>query len=128
MSKPLCMTPRLLGSFPNAWTHALSGYQSQSQWTTCCVGTYPSVLTHKITTRPTVETRNSLQAVAQREAENTRVQLRKHHQTSVKKGKFGKHSIETEEVRLYLHRPRVEHRARIADLFVGSCVSYSSKN
>ena len=52
------------------------------------------------TARPTVETRNSLQTVAQREAESTRVQLRKHHQTSVKKGKFEKHSIELEEVRL----------------------------
>jgi len=47
--------------------------------------------------KPTVETRNSLQTVAQREAESTRVQLRKHHQASVKKGKFGKHSIEQEE-------------------------------
>jgi ribosome recycling factor len=50
--------------------------------------------------RPTVETRNSLQTVAQREAENTRVQLRKHHQASIKKGKFGKHSVEMEEVRV----------------------------
>ena len=49
--------------------------------------------------RPTVEARNGLQTVAQREAENTRVQLRKHHQTSVKKAKLGKHSIEMEEVR-----------------------------
>jgi len=39
--------------------------------------------------------------VAQREAENTRVQLRKHHQASVKKGKFGKHSVELEEVRIF---------------------------
>ena len=50
------------------------------------------------TTRPTVEARNSMQTIAQREAENTRVQLRKHHQASVKKGKFGKHSLETEGV------------------------------
>jgi len=47
--------------------------------------------------KPTVEARNSLQTVAQREAENTRVQLRKHFQASVKKGKFGKHSVELEE-------------------------------
>jgi len=60
------------------------------------------MLTDTLTARPTVETRNSLQTVAQREAESTRVQLRKHHQTSVKKGKFGKHSIELEEVRLPL--------------------------
>ena len=59
------------------------------------------MLTTPCTARPTVETRNSLQAVAQREAEDTRVQLRKHHQTSVKKGKFGKHSIEMEEVRFF---------------------------
>ena len=55
---------------------------------------------YTFTPRPTVETRNSLQTVAQREAESTRIQLRKHHQASVKKGKFGKHSIELEEVRL----------------------------
>jgi len=47
--------------------------------------------------KPTVETRNSVQTAAQREAENTRVQLRKHHQASVKKGKFEKRSIEMEE-------------------------------
>jgi len=46
--------------------------------------------------KPTVEARNNIQTIAQREAENTRVQLRKHHQTSVKKGKFGKHSLEME--------------------------------
>ena len=50
------------------------------------------------TTRPTVDARNSIQTIAQREAENTRVQLRKHHQASVKKGKFGKHSLEMEAV------------------------------
>jgi len=46
--------------------------------------------------KPTVEARNTIQTIAQREAENTRVQLRKHHQASVKKGKFGKHSFEME--------------------------------
>jgi len=61
------------------------------------------MLTCTLATRPTVETRNNLQTVAQREAEDTRVQLRKHHQTSVKKGKFGKHSVELEEVRVFLH-------------------------
>lgn len=59
------------------------------------------MLMHTFTARPTVETRNSLQTVAQREAENTRAQLRKHHQASVKKGKFGKHSVEVEEVRVF---------------------------
>ncbi|KAF9788585.1 ribosome recycling factor [Thelephora terrestris] len=47
--------------------------------------------------KPTLETRNSLQTAAQREAENTRVQLRKHHQASVRKGKFEKRSIEMDE-------------------------------
>lgn len=50
------------------------------------------------TTRPTVDARNTIQTIAQREAENTRVQLRKYHQASVKKGKFGKHSLEMEGV------------------------------
>ena len=31
-------------------------------------------------------------------AEDVRVQIRKHHQASVKKGKYEKHSVELEEV------------------------------
>ena len=45
-----------------------------------------------------METRASLYATAQRQAEDTRVRIRKTHQASVKRGKFGKHSIELDEV------------------------------
>lgn len=83
---------------------------------------------HTFTARPTVETRNSLQTVAQREAESTRVQLRKHHQASVKKGKFEKHSIELEEVRLSSCQFLVKCFARITDSLAGSRGSYSSRN
>ncbi|KAG1843059.1 ribosome recycling factor domain-containing protein [Suillus tomentosus] len=47
--------------------------------------------------RPTVEARNALTATAQRMAEDTRVQLRKIQQASVKKGDYKKHSVELEE-------------------------------
>ena len=49
--------------------------------------------------RPTVEARNALAATAQRMSEDTRVQLRKIQQASVKKGDYKKHSVELEEVR-----------------------------
>ena len=49
--------------------------------------------------RPTMETRSSLIATAQRQAEDTRIQVRKAQQASVKRGKFSKNSIELEEVR-----------------------------
>ncbi|KIK91293.1 hypothetical protein PAXRUDRAFT_35002 [Paxillus rubicundulus Ve08.2h10] len=47
--------------------------------------------------RPTVEARNALVSTAQRMAEDVRVQVRKIHQASIKKGKYEKHSIELEE-------------------------------
>jgi ribosome recycling factor len=49
--------------------------------------------------RPTIEARHALYATAQRQAEDARVQVRKHHQTAIKKGGFKKHSQELEEVR-----------------------------
>ena len=55
------------------------------------------VLTH---VRPTVEARNALVSTASRMAEDVRVQIRKHHQVSLKKGKYGKHSVELVEVSL----------------------------
>lgn len=48
--------------------------------------------------RPTVEARNALAGTASRMAEDVRVQIRKHHQASVKKGKYEKHSVELEAV------------------------------
>ncbi|KAG9311511.1 ribosome recycling factor-domain-containing protein [Chiua virens] len=47
--------------------------------------------------KPTVEARNALVSTASRMAEDVRVQIRKHHQASVKKGKYEKHSVELEE-------------------------------
>ncbi|KAN0086108.1 Ribosome recycling factor domain containing protein [Tylopilus felleus] len=47
--------------------------------------------------KPTVEARNALVVTASRMAEDVRVQIRKHHQTSVKKGKYEKRSVELDE-------------------------------
>jgi len=47
--------------------------------------------------KPTVEARTALYTSAHRQAEDTRVQVRKIHQASVKRGKFGKHSVELEQ-------------------------------
>ncbi|KIJ15328.1 hypothetical protein PAXINDRAFT_169134 [Paxillus involutus ATCC 200175] len=47
--------------------------------------------------KPTVEARNALVSTAQRMAEDVRIQVRKIHQASIKKGKYEKHSIELEE-------------------------------
>jgi len=52
-----------------------------------------------IYSRPTVEARTNIYAGAKRKAEEIRVQIRKQHGTSIKKGKYEKHSIELEEVR-----------------------------
>ena len=61
-----------------------------------------SSLTLIFTPRPTVDARAELAKSAAKLAEDTRVQLRRAEQTSVKKGKYGKHSIEIEEVHLML--------------------------
>ncbi|EAU85637.2 hypothetical protein CC1G_06350 [Coprinopsis cinerea okayama7 len=47
--------------------------------------------------KPTVESRLSLYAAAKKKAEEIRVQVRRQHSTSLKRGKFEKHSIEIEE-------------------------------
>ncbi|KAJ2936846.1 hypothetical protein H1R20_g265, partial [Candolleomyces eurysporus] len=47
--------------------------------------------------RPTVEARHALYAAAKKKAEEIRVQVRKQHTTSLKRGKFEKHSVEIEE-------------------------------
>lgn len=49
--------------------------------------------------RPTVEARTALVSNAQRLAEDARVQIRRAHQASVKKGKYEKHSVEIDEFR-----------------------------
>ena len=48
--------------------------------------------------RPTVEARAAQVTAAQRKAEEIRVQVRKQHQASLKRGKYEKHSIEIEQV------------------------------
>ena len=48
--------------------------------------------------RPTVEARKELYTIAKRKAEEMRVQIRKHHSASLKRGKYEKRSIELEEV------------------------------
>ncbi|KAF8191190.1 ribosome recycling factor domain-containing protein [Pholiota molesta] len=47
--------------------------------------------------KPTVEARKELFAAAKRKAEEIRVQVRKQHTTSLKRGKYEKHSVELEE-------------------------------
>ncbi|KAI3615389.1 ribosome recycling factor [Moniliophthora roreri] len=54
--------------------------------------------------KPTVEARQSLVTGAQKQAEDTRQQIRKHHQASLKRGKYAKHSIELEEFQKLAHR------------------------
>ncbi|KAL0958417.1 hypothetical protein HGRIS_000558 [Hohenbuehelia grisea] len=46
--------------------------------------------------RVTLETITALYTAMQRKAEDTRMQIRKQHQASIKRGKFEKHSIEVE--------------------------------
>lgn len=48
--------------------------------------------------RPTVDARAALYTTAHRQAEDTRIQIRKQHAVSVKRGKWEKRSIELEEV------------------------------
>lgn len=48
--------------------------------------------------RPTLESRKELFGAAKRKAEEVRVQIRKHHSISLKRGKYEKHSVELEEV------------------------------
>ncbi|KAI9458872.1 ribosome recycling factor [Lactarius psammicola] len=47
--------------------------------------------------KPTVEARLAAYSTATKQAENARVQIRRHHQASVKRGKYTKHSIAYDE-------------------------------
>ncbi|KAI0056593.1 ribosome recycling factor [Artomyces pyxidatus] len=47
--------------------------------------------------KPTVDARLAVYGTATRQAEETRVQIRRQHQASVKKGKYAKHSVELDE-------------------------------
>lgn len=53
---------------------------------------------HDIWTRPTIDAKKDLFTAAKRKAEDIRVQIRKHHSSSLKKGKYARHSVEMEEV------------------------------
>ncbi|KAH9055622.1 ribosome recycling factor [Lactarius vividus] len=48
--------------------------------------------------KPTVDARIAAYSTASKQAENARVQIRRQHQASVKRGKFPKHSIANDEV------------------------------
>ncbi|KAG7091956.1 hypothetical protein E1B28_008345 [Marasmius oreades] len=66
--------------------------------------------------KPTVEARLASVTAAQKQAEDSRVQIRKHHQASLKKGKYGKHSIELDEFQKLSHRHILEIDNIIAQL------------
>jgi hypothetical protein len=51
--------------------------------------------------RPTVEARLAAYSTASKKAEEARVQIRRQHQASVKKGKYSRHSIAHDEVRAF---------------------------
>lgn len=50
-----------------------------------------------------MEAKKELFMAAKRKAEEIRTQVRKQHAASIKRGKYAKHSIELEEVRLTLY-------------------------
>src|ERR1700727_838797 len=99
MLKSQSTRPSFQVSFLKDSTAELSGYQSQSKhafWLSV------SPLHDVSSKRPTVEARTALYITAQRQAEDTRVQIRKVQQASVKRGKFAKHSVEPDEVILII--------------------------
>ncbi len=55
-------------------------------------------LPHVHASRPTVESRLTAYSNASKLAENVRVQIRRQHQASIKKGKYSRHSTEHHEV------------------------------
>ncbi|KAF5369257.1 hypothetical protein D9758_002631 [Tetrapyrgos nigripes] len=66
--------------------------------------------------KPTVEARTALVTATLRQAEDSKVQIRKHHQASLKRGKYAKHSIELEEFQKLTDRNVGEIDARISQL------------
>ncbi|KAF5351122.1 hypothetical protein D9756_008223 [Leucocoprinus leucothites] len=66
--------------------------------------------------KPTVDARKELFAGAKRKAEEIRVQVRKQHQASIKRGKYEKHSIELEEFQKLTDRHIGEIDAILASL------------
>ncbi|KXN84484.1 Ribosome-recycling factor [Leucoagaricus sp. SymC.cos] len=66
--------------------------------------------------KPTVDARKELYTGAKRKAEEIRVQIRKHHQASLKRGKYVKHSVEQEEFQKLTDRHIAEVDAVLASL------------
>ncbi|CAA7263248.1 unnamed protein product [Cyclocybe aegerita] len=66
--------------------------------------------------KPTVEARKELFAAAKRKAEEIRVQVRKHHAASLKRGKYEKHSVELDEFQKLTDRHIHEVDKILADL------------
>ncbi|KAI0292892.1 ribosome recycling factor-domain-containing protein [Russula brevipes] len=66
--------------------------------------------------KPTVEARLAAYSTASNQAEDVRVQIRRHHQASVKKGKYSRHSIEHEEFQKLQDRHIAEVDAVLAQV------------
>ncbi|KAJ7851706.1 ribosome recycling factor domain-containing protein [Mycena leptocephala] len=66
--------------------------------------------------KPTVESNTALVAATTRKAEDVRVQIRKLHQASVKRGNYQKHSIEQEEFQKLTERHIADIDKIAADL------------
>jgi ribosome recycling factor len=58
--------------------------------------------------RPTVEARLAAYSNASKLAEDVRVQIRRQHQASLKKGKYSRHSTEYQEVSTFFRRVFLE--------------------
>ncbi|KAG6887654.1 hypothetical protein C0992_011324 [Termitomyces sp. T32_za158] len=73
--------------------------------------------------KPTVDARLALYTTAQRKAEEIRVQVRKQHQASLKRGKYEKHSVELEEVSMNLFffvlNSHFQQFQKLTDRYVG---------
>lgn len=93
------MTPVFLALCPTAKTHALSRFLYRSTFKEGS-NTCSRAHSHIRAVRPTIDARKELYAAAKKKAEEIKVQVRKHHAASLKRGKYEKHSIELEEVRL----------------------------
>ncbi|KAK7046716.1 Rhodanese domain-containing protein [Favolaschia claudopus] len=66
--------------------------------------------------KPTVESNTALVTAATRKAEDVRVQIRKQHQTSLKRGNYKKHSIEMEEFQKLVDRHIADVEKIVLDL------------
>jgi len=66
--------------------------------------------------KPTVESNTALVTAATRKAEDVRVQIRKLHQASLKRGNYKKHSIELEEFQKLTDRHIADVDKIVADL------------